>query len=102
MTKNRKKKPVEKKQNSPAFKISPMQQNIIFIGIIIIYLIIILKPMVIDGLSPQGVDVVANRGATNLIREFNADHNEESLWNPAIFTGMPIYHLLKFFSAPMK
>ena len=94
MTKNKKKKIAAKKETTPTFSLSTLQQNIIFIGIIIIYLIILLKPLVIDGLSPQGVDVVAHRGGTNIIRDYNINNDEQALWNPAIFSGMPIYHLL--------
>jgi len=94
MAKNKKKKIIEKKENIPSFTLSTLQQNIIFIGIIVVYLIILLKPMVINGLSPQGVDVVAHKGGTKILNEYNKNINEESLWNPAIFSGMPIYHLL--------
>ncbi len=94
MAKNKKKNIVEKKAASPAFTLSVLQQNVIFISIIIIYLIILLKPMVLDGLSPQGVDVIAHQGGTKLIRNHVESTGEQALWNPAIFSGMPVYHLL--------
>ena len=94
MAKQKRKKTTETNLQSAKFTLSTLQQNIIFIVIIIIYLMIMMKPLVIDGLSPKGVDVVASRGQTNMIREFNKENDEESLWNPAIFSGMPIYHRL--------
>ena len=48
-------KPEEKK----TFSLPTNQQDIIFLLAITILLVVLLKPMVIDGLSPQGVDVVA-------------------------------------------
>jgi hypothetical protein len=94
MAKQKRKKTTGTRQQPAKFTISTLQQNIIFIVIIIIYLMIMMKPLVIDGLSPKGVDVVASRGQTNLIIEFNKENDEQALWNPAIFCGMPIYHRL--------
>ena len=47
-------KPAPKK----SFSLPTRQQDIIFLIAITVLLAILLKPMVIDGLSPQGVDVV--------------------------------------------
>ncbi|MEJ2055564.1 MAG: 6-pyruvoyl-tetrahydropterin synthase-related protein, partial [Calditrichaceae bacterium] len=66
--------------------------DFIFIGLIIIILVILLKPLVIDGLSPQGVDVLSSIGAHHLMNEYTHETGERSLWNPAIFAGMPRYH----------
>jgi len=98
-----------------SFSLSTRTQDFIFLGVITVLLLIILKPMVIDGLSPQGVDVIAAKGKSHQILEYNKNHDERALWNPYIFSGMPEYHnfgpvaysidnflvtLSKFFSSP--
>jgi len=75
-----------------SFSLPALQQDIIFLVAITILLIILLKPMVIDGLSPQGVDVVGTLGAKNQITEYNEETGDRALWNPYIFSGMPQYH----------
>ena len=97
MAKSKKKKsPAQQivKKTKPGFDLTPGHQNLIFIAVIAIYLIILLKPLVIDGLSPQGVDVVASKGLRNQIIEYKEKTGEDALWNPSIFSGMPIYQLL--------
>jgi hypothetical protein len=72
--------------------LTTIQQDVIFLVAITILLIILLKPMVIDGLSPQGVDVVGSLGATHQITEYYKETGERALWNPYLFSGMPQYH----------
>ena len=69
------------------------QQDLFFLAIITILLLILLKPLAIDGLSPQGVDAVGTLGQTHQILEYTKDTGEAALWNPYIFCGMPQYHL---------
>jgi hypothetical protein len=94
MAKN-KRRPVPKEQSKPSWSLTYLQQNLILIGLIIIILIFHLRVMVIDGLSPQGVDVVASKGQTHQIMNFKRATGEQALWNPYIFSGMPIYQLLQ-------
>ena len=94
MAKNKaKKKQPEKRDLNRSLGLSQWQQSGIFIVIIIIYLIVLLKPVVIDGLSPQGVDALAYIGQSNLVNEFQKETGETALWNPAIFSGMPLYQV---------
>ena len=85
-------KPLQKSENKISFKLSSRYQDIIFISIIAIILLIILKPLVIDRLSAQGVDVIGSIGKTHQISEYKKETGESALWNPTIFAGMPIYH----------
>ena len=112
----KKKKVIPKKLDTKkTFSLSTRTQDYIFLGIIVVLLLVILKPLVIDGLSPQGVDVIAAKGKSHQILEYNKNHDERALWNPYIFSGMPEYHnfgpvaysidnflvsLSKFFSSP--
>jgi hypothetical protein len=77
-----------------AFGLSNTRQDILFLAILTIILIILLKPLVLDGLSPEGSDSIANRGAKHQIAEFKNETGETALWNPYVFSGMPIYHIL--------
>jgi hypothetical protein len=81
-------KPEQKK----SFSLPTSQQDVIFLVAITILLVILLKPMVIDGLSPQGVDVVGSLGATHQTAEYYKKTGDHALWNPYLFSGMPQYH----------
>jgi hypothetical protein len=63
-----------------------------FSAFLLILFSILLKPSVIDGLVPRGVDVLASIGGGHQIREFQSATGERALYNPAMFSGMPIYH----------
>ncbi len=63
----------------------------IFPILISIMMAVLLKPMVIDGLVPQGVDVLGSKGQTHQIKEFKSQTGEKALYNPYLFGGMPIY-----------
>jgi hypothetical protein len=67
----------------------------LLLAVTAIFLIVLLKPMVVDRLSPQGVDVVASQGRTHQVGEYAKKSGEPALWNPYIFGGMPLYHRLK-------
>jgi len=69
-------------------------QSYILMGVIAFLLVILLKPLVIDGLSPQGVDVIGSLGKTHQISEYNKTSGDKALWNPNVFAGMPVYHRL--------
>ena len=91
----------EKRSASPAprkttsgFILSEKIQSYIFIALIAVLLLILLKPFVLDGLSPQGVDVVGSIGASNQITQYYKETGERALWNPNVFAGMPVYHRL--------
>jgi hypothetical protein len=75
-----------------SFSLPTSKQDIIFLVAITVLLVILLKPMVIDGLSPQGVDVVGSLGATHQISEYYKETGNHALWNPYLFSGMPQYH----------
>ena len=51
--------------------------------------------MVIDGLSPQGVDVIPSRAQSYQNGLYYKTMNQHALWNPYIFGGMPTYHSIR-------
>ena len=81
-----------KPETKKSFSLPRIQQDIIFLVAITVLLVILLKPMVIDGLSPQGVDVVGSLGAKHQIKEYVKETGDRALWNPYLFSGMPEYH----------
>jgi hypothetical protein len=83
---------VHTKQN--AFTLPDSYQHIIYMTIIIIILLFMLKPMVIDGLTPQGVDVMTTLGQSHKVGQYYKETGDHPLWNPYVFGGMPLYHRL--------
>ncbi len=49
------------------------------------------SPMIFQGERPEGIDISASKGNTHLYVEYQKDSGEKVLWNPNIFSGMPIY-----------
>ncbi len=74
------------------FTLPEHTQSYLLLGAIALLLLILLKPLVLDHLSPQGVDVIGSIGKTHQISQYSKDTGEKVLWNPNIFAGMPIYH----------
>jgi hypothetical protein len=81
----------ELKKTSPTIKIDDKKQTYIFLILITGILVFLLKPMVIDGLSPQGVDVLSSLSVNHKISEWQKESGEQALWNPYVFAGMPRY-----------
>jgi len=74
------------------FGLSIKNQTWIFLGLIFLIVTFLNKPTALDGLSPQGTDVVAGIGKTNIVNDYAKETGETALWNPAIFAGMPRYN----------
>ena len=95
MSKGHKKQKQQKEVNKPTqlqFKIESKHLDIAFPILLIMMLAFLMKPMLIDGLTPQGVDVVASLGSSHQIKEYEKETGEKALWNPYQFSGMPRYH----------
>ena len=102
MAKTKKKSPTKVQQKTKAvpesskfnlFDELDKPKNIIIIfGLLFIALVFFYKPITIDGLDVQGSDVISNIGNTKQIKTFQEETGERALWNPYMFSGMPIYH----------
>ncbi len=92
----KKKKSAKEKQSAPVAgaRFNQKWLDILLPVVIAVFLAILLKPLVIDHLSPQGVDVLATIGKMHQVREFQKETGERALWNPYLFCGMPLYHRL--------
>jgi len=96
MAKRRKKKtplPVKPAEVSRT-RFSPWQMHAVCIGLLVLVLTVYFAPMAIDGLSPTGTDVVGGIGKTHQILENEKKTGERALWNPYVFSGMPLYQRL--------
>ncbi len=78
----------------PSFGLSVRLQDYLSVALMFILLLILLKPLAIDHLSPQGVDVVGSLAKTHAVNQYHKQTGELALWNPNIFAGMPIYYRL--------
>lgn len=83
---------VSVKKVSKSFGLSAQKQNWLFLGLLLISLLILNKPTALDGLAPQGTDVVAGVGKSHLVNQHRKTTGEQVYWNPAIFAGMPKYN----------
>jgi len=72
--------------------VKPWQSISLAIVCIIILTLFVLSDLVFKGLTPAGGDVISSEGKVQLIEEYAKQTGKEALWNPAIFSGMPVYH----------
>ena len=84
----------QKTTKEPSFGLSVRLQDYLSVALMFILLLILLKPLAIDHLSPQGVDVVGSLAKTHAVNQYHKQTGELALWNPNIFAGMPIYYRL--------
>ncbi|MEE9430934.1 MAG: hypothetical protein V3V16_07845 [Melioribacteraceae bacterium] len=91
MSKKKQQKKIESEQKE-MFGLSTKHQTWLFLGLLLVLITILNKPTALDGLAPQGTDVVAGIGKTNQINKFRAETGETPFWNPSIFAGMPKYN----------
>ena len=98
-----KKKPTVKTQKpSPAVQtgltLSTRVQDIMALSLLTLVLLVLFKPMVIDRLTPQGVDVLASIGTNHQIKLWQQESGEKALWNPY---GCPFFRHGIEYSGPL-
>ncbi len=69
--------------------------TLINIAIVVLLIGIVFFPLAFQGYRPGGVDVIGNQGAQNLVKEWQKQSHEKALWNPTVFSGMPLYYSIK-------
>ncbi len=91
--KKRKKKMIQEKPSTPLLQqFGKTEQWIGIIILLIVLLSIYWAPILFDGLSPVGSDVIGGMGKSHQINEYYRETGEKALWNPYIFSGMPQYY----------
>ncbi|RMG61886.1 MAG: hypothetical protein D6715_12935 [Calditrichaeota bacterium] len=63
----------------------------IFFVCLFILLVILYKPLVLNGYEVGGGDAISNLGKTHQIKLYHQKTGHRALWNPYMFGGMPIY-----------
>ena len=95
--KKRRKGPQNQKESAQIPKSSWSSWQLKLLGICIILFVLVIQhaPMVFDGLSPIGTDIIGGKGGTHQIEQFEKETGTPALWNPYVFSGMPVYYRLR-------
>ena len=64
---------------------------IIFFILLFFFIAFFYKPLAFDGLEVTGSDVISNYGKIHQLKEFEKRTGKLPLWNPYMFSGMPMY-----------
>ncbi len=101
MVKKKKVKEIKIKENlTPERRVSLIDQLeksrfiVVYFVLIFIILVILYKPIVLDGLEPSGSDYVSNIGVTKQDKQWEEETGNRPLWNSYMFGGMPMYQHL--------
>lgn len=68
------------------------QKFLILIVLILLPIFTFMSPYILEGETPAGSDIIGSKGNTNLVLEYENLTGENALWNPSLFSGMPIYN----------
>lgn len=63
-----------------------------FFIVLFIILVVLYKPLVLQGEEPAGSDIISGIGKTHQMSLWEQKTGHYPLWNPAMFAGMPSYH----------
>ena len=83
--------PPAKKESMLFQRIDSPRGVVVFFVCLFIVLVILYKPLVLDGYEVGGGDAISNIGKTHQIKVFRDKTGHRALWNPYMFCGMPIY-----------
>jgi hypothetical protein len=76
----------------PWFRLSNRTETVLYLAFLVLVTLIYFAPMVFEGKSPTGEDVIGSKGKTHQISEVRKQIGRRALWNPYVFSGMPVYH----------
>ena len=63
----------------------------VLVIVLFLLLSLIYFPVAYQGKAPQASDINQWQGAAKAIIDYNATHNDNALWTPYMFSGMPTY-----------
>jgi len=66
-------------------------RHFILLGLLFIILSALHFKVAFQGYLPPASDTIQWRSSAQQLKEYNANHADQALWNPAIFGGMPSY-----------
>lgn len=68
------------------------QKYLILVALLLVPIFTFMSPQILDGKIPVGSDIVGSKGNTNLVLQYEEQTGETALWNPSLFSGMPMYN----------
>lgn len=88
-----KKKAKSEKLEKPNFfnSLKTYQKYLILFVLLLVPIFSFMSPYILEGKTGAGSDIVGSKGKTHLYQEYEDETGENVLWNPSIFSGMPIY-----------
>jgi len=95
-----KKKAKSPQQEKPSFfdTLKTYQKYLVLLVLLLVPIFTFMSPYVFEGKTGAGSDIVGSKGNTHLYKEYEEETGETVLWNPAIFSGMPIYNRISPFT----
>ena len=97
MAKKKKTTPKETKieaKSTTKFSLDTFEKPAFILGFFIflfIVLVVLYKPLVFEGMEPNGSDIVSGVGKTHQLKMWEEKTGHYPLWNPYMFGGMPTY-----------
>lgn len=73
-------------------RLSARAQVVLSICALLLVVLIYRAPLVFGGKSPVGADVIGSEGKSHQIEQYRQRTGKRALWNPYVFSGMPVYH----------
>ena len=73
-------------------RLSGRAQVALSVGALLLVVLIYRAPLVFEGKSPVGADVIGSKGQNHQIEQYRKRTGKRALWNPYVFSGMPVYH----------
>lgn len=72
--------------------LKPYQKYLILFVLLLIPIFAFMSPHIFEGKIPVGSDIIGSKGNTNLVTQYEEQSGETALWNPSLFSGMPMYN----------
>lgn len=95
-----KKKEKKTPQEKPNFfdSLKTYQKYLVLLVLLLVPIISFMSPYVFEGKTGAGSDIVGSKGNTHLYKAYEDETGETVLWNPSLFSGMPIYNRVSPFT----
>ena len=88
----RKTKSAAKEESNFFDNLKTYQKYLVLLILLLIPIFTFMSPYIFEGKTAIGTDIVGSKGRTNQILEYEEQSGETALWNPSLFSGMPMYN----------
>src|SRR5690606_34091697 len=72
--------------------IKTYQKYLVLFVLLLIPIFTFMSPHILEDKITVGSDIVGSKGNTNLVLQYEEQSGETALWNPSLFSGMPMYN----------